>query len=265
MEFKAIIDPKSRVLTDCAVVGVYENGDLGVAARNIDAQIGGLIKQLHSGGDFAAKTGDTLLLPRPAGAASARVLLVGLGTRAGFDRKQYRKALLVERSGARQDRCRRCRGVLGAGGNRRRRRAIPRAHGGRNLQRAGLQDSRPEVRCETKAGQALERQRGRGERARGEGDRHRPQDRRRNRQRDGHVARFGESAAQHLYPHLYRPTRRKPRQGVAAHQDQGNRRERHQGLENGCIPRGHARLGAAAAADRLRVSRRQEGRAHRFA
>src|ERR1035438_10751793 len=94
MEFKAIIDPKSRVLTDCAVVGVYENGDLGAAARNVDAQTDGLIKQLHAGGDFAAKTGDTLLLPRPAGAASARVLLVGLGSRAGFDRKQYRKALL---------------------------------------------------------------------------------------------------------------------------------------------------------------------------
>ena len=94
MEFKAIIDAKTHAPSDCAVVGVYENGDLGAAARNIDAQTGGLIRQLHAGGDFAGKTGDTLLLPRPAGAASARVLLVGLGPRAGFDRKQYRKALL---------------------------------------------------------------------------------------------------------------------------------------------------------------------------
>ncbi|MGC1387749.1 MAG: leucyl aminopeptidase [Steroidobacteraceae bacterium] len=94
MEFKAIIDAKARALSDCAVVGVYENGEPGVAARMIDAQTGGLIKQLHTGGDFSAKTGDTLLLPRPNGAASARVLLVGLGSRTAFDRKQYRKALL---------------------------------------------------------------------------------------------------------------------------------------------------------------------------
>jgi leucyl aminopeptidase len=93
MEFKAIVDVKAREPAGCAVVGVYENGDLGIAARHIDAQTAGLIGQLCAGGDFAAKVGDTLLLPRPAGAASARVLLVGLGSRAGFGRKQYRKAL----------------------------------------------------------------------------------------------------------------------------------------------------------------------------
>jgi leucyl aminopeptidase len=94
MEFKAIVDAKARSAAGCAVVGVYENGDPGTAARHIDAQIGGIIGRLHAGGDFAAKAGDTLLLPHPAGAASARVLLTGLGPRAGFGRKQYRKALL---------------------------------------------------------------------------------------------------------------------------------------------------------------------------
>jgi leucyl aminopeptidase len=93
MEFKAIVDVKAREPAGCAVVGVYENGDLGIAARNIDAQTGGLLGRLHAGGDFAAKLGETLLLPHPAGAAAARVLLVGLGSRAGFGRKQYRKAL----------------------------------------------------------------------------------------------------------------------------------------------------------------------------
>jgi len=93
MEFKAIVDVKAREPAGCAVVGVYENGDLGIAARLIDAQIGGLIGRLNAGGDFAAKVGDTLLLPQPAGAACARVLLTGLGARAGFARKQYRKAL----------------------------------------------------------------------------------------------------------------------------------------------------------------------------
>jgi leucyl aminopeptidase len=93
MEFKAIVDVKVREAADCAVVGVYEQGDLGTAARHIDAQTEGVIGKLHASGDFAAKVGDALLLPLPAGATAARVLLIGLGPRATFGRKQYRKAL----------------------------------------------------------------------------------------------------------------------------------------------------------------------------
>jgi leucyl aminopeptidase len=93
MEFKAIIDAKASNDASCAVVGVYEDGDLGVAARRIDTQLNGLIRKLHGDGDFAGKLGDILLLPAPAGATAARVLMIGLGTRAAFGRKQYRKAL----------------------------------------------------------------------------------------------------------------------------------------------------------------------------
>src|SRR5271163_1040352 len=82
MEFKVIVDAKARATTGCAVVGVYENG-----------QLGGLIARLHRAGDFAAKLGDALLLPHPQGSAAQRVLLLGLGARAAFGRKQYRKAL----------------------------------------------------------------------------------------------------------------------------------------------------------------------------
>ena len=95
MEFKAIVDFKARDSADCAVVGVYEQGDPGVAARHLDMQLGNLIGNLHKSGDFAGKLGDSLLLPLPAGAAAARVLLIGLGSRSGFGRKQYRKALLA--------------------------------------------------------------------------------------------------------------------------------------------------------------------------
>jgi leucyl aminopeptidase len=93
MEFKAIIDAKARNGAGCAVAGVYEDGDLGKAARQIDGQLHGLIGKLHEDGDFAGKLGDILFLPSPAGAAAARVLLVGLGARSGFGRKQYRRAL----------------------------------------------------------------------------------------------------------------------------------------------------------------------------
>ena len=93
MEFTAIIDAKARQDTSCAVVGVFEDGELGVAARRIDAHLNGTIRKLQGDGDFAAKLGETLLLPTLSGTTAARVLLVGLGSRAGFGRKQYRKAL----------------------------------------------------------------------------------------------------------------------------------------------------------------------------
>ncbi len=93
MEFKAIIDARARKGAGCGVVGIYEDGDLGIAARQIDTQLGGLIGKLHKSGDFGGKLGDVLLLPAPQGAAAERVMLIGLGSRALFGRKQYRKAL----------------------------------------------------------------------------------------------------------------------------------------------------------------------------
>ena len=57
MEFKAIVDTKARNASGCAVVGVYENGDLGAAASQIDVQIGGIIGRLIASGDFAGKLG----------------------------------------------------------------------------------------------------------------------------------------------------------------------------------------------------------------
>ncbi len=93
MEFKAIIDAKARNEAGCAVVGVYEEGDLGIAAAQIDKQLDGLLGKLHGNGDFSGKLGDVMLLPTPAGTVAARVLLIGLGSRAAFGRKQYRKAL----------------------------------------------------------------------------------------------------------------------------------------------------------------------------
>ena len=59
MEFMAIVDAKARATAGCAAVGIYENGDLGVAARQVDKQLAGLIARLLGDGDFAAKLGDT--------------------------------------------------------------------------------------------------------------------------------------------------------------------------------------------------------------
>jgi leucyl aminopeptidase len=93
MDFKAIVDAKANIATGCAVIGVYEDGDLGVAARHVDALTGGLLARLQAAGDLAGKLGDSLLLAAPMGAQAERVLVIGLGARAAFGRKQYRKAL----------------------------------------------------------------------------------------------------------------------------------------------------------------------------
>jgi leucyl aminopeptidase len=99
MEFKTIVDTRARSATACAILGVFENGELGGAAKQIDAQIGGLIRKLHAGGDFAGKLGDSFVLARPAGARATRLLLIGLGARANFNRKAYRRALQAAAQG----------------------------------------------------------------------------------------------------------------------------------------------------------------------
>jgi leucyl aminopeptidase len=99
MEFMAIIDAKARHPAGCAVVGIYENADLGIAARHLDKQLSGYIAKVCANGDFAAKVSDTLMLLLPPESTLQRVLLVGLGSRSGFGRKQYRKALLASAQG----------------------------------------------------------------------------------------------------------------------------------------------------------------------
>ena len=93
MDFKAIVDPQARTATACAVIGVFEEGELGESAARIDARLGGVVRKLHAAGDFTGKAGESLLLAQPAGSRAARVLLVGLGTRSAYTRKQYRKSV----------------------------------------------------------------------------------------------------------------------------------------------------------------------------
>lgn len=93
MEFKSIVDIKVSRATGCAVVGIYEGGDLGFAAKHINTYTKGLLTKLQKSGDCPSKLGVSLMLPDPAGASATRVLLIGLGIRLNFGRKQYRKAV----------------------------------------------------------------------------------------------------------------------------------------------------------------------------
>jgi leucyl aminopeptidase len=83
----------ARQRTECAIVGVYEKGALGTAAAELDAKLGGALSRLVKNGDLRGKLGETLLMGDVKNAPSQRIVLVGLGSRDAFARKQYRKAL----------------------------------------------------------------------------------------------------------------------------------------------------------------------------
>ena len=61
MEFKAESGASRRPRTDCAVVGVHENGQLAGSGAQIDAALGGRIARITAAGDFAGRLGETLL------------------------------------------------------------------------------------------------------------------------------------------------------------------------------------------------------------
>ena len=105
MEFFVSTASPSRQRTGCAIVGVYDKGVLSAGAEELDSRIGGRIARLIKRGDLRGKTGDSVLLTDLSGAPCERVIVLGLGTRAAFKRKQYRKALasavaLLNRTGA---------------------------------------------------------------------------------------------------------------------------------------------------------------------
>jgi leucyl aminopeptidase len=100
----------ARTRTGCAIVGVYEGGRLGAAARALNSASGRRIAAAVRAGDITGKLGETLLLPRLAGLACERVLLVGLGTEGDLDVRRYRRALaeaatVLKRIGARDAVC----------------------------------------------------------------------------------------------------------------------------------------------------------------
>src|SRR5688572_29100374 len=93
MEFFVSLAGPAKQRTDCAIVGVYDKGTLSAAAEELDKRIGGRIARLVKRGDLRGKAGDVVLLADPTGTPIERVVVVGLGGRNSFKRKQYRKAL----------------------------------------------------------------------------------------------------------------------------------------------------------------------------
>jgi leucyl aminopeptidase len=85
----------SRVRTDCAVVGVHDDRTLQAGAEDLDRVLGGRLGRVLRAGDFSGRLGETLLLPDVGAAVASRVLLVGLGSRKAWGRRNYRRAAIA--------------------------------------------------------------------------------------------------------------------------------------------------------------------------
>jgi len=92
MRFYSVSGSAAQQRTDCAIVGLYESGALSHAAAQLDSALGGRIARLVKRRDLRGKAGATMLLDVDGGPCQ-RVLVVGLGKKDEFGRRQYRKAV----------------------------------------------------------------------------------------------------------------------------------------------------------------------------
>src|ERR1700736_65284 len=92
MEFGVWTKGLATLAVECLVVGGFEEGELGGEARSVDTASAGRLRKLLERGDFAGRSGETLLIGELPGLAASRVLLTGLGTKKQFQRKSWRKA-----------------------------------------------------------------------------------------------------------------------------------------------------------------------------
>jgi leucyl aminopeptidase len=93
MRFEAFSRRASAQRSDCLVIGVFERGELGPEATALDRSVRGRVRRLLASGDFSGRAGESMLLPDVPGLASARLLLIGLGTKAQYHRRGWRRAL----------------------------------------------------------------------------------------------------------------------------------------------------------------------------
>jgi leucyl aminopeptidase len=100
MEFNTKAAAPETIKADCLVVGVFEDLGMTASARRIDRLTGGAVRAAVASGDMKGKRGSVVVLRSPAGVASARVALVGLGKSAEFGDKAYAEAVTTALRGS---------------------------------------------------------------------------------------------------------------------------------------------------------------------
>ncbi len=79
----------AKTRTQCAIVGVYEDGQLSPSARVLDKASKGYLRKVLKRGDISGKANQTLALHDVPNVAATRVLLVGLGKEESMDAAKY--------------------------------------------------------------------------------------------------------------------------------------------------------------------------------
>jgi leucyl aminopeptidase len=92
MRYEAYTGPAVAQRADCIVLGVYEGGVPGTATVEADRLAKGAIGALLKRGDFAGRAGETLLL-EVRGLRARSAVLVGLGSKASYNRRCWRRAV----------------------------------------------------------------------------------------------------------------------------------------------------------------------------
>jgi len=95
MQFHVIKAGSARQKTACAIVGVHESAALGDAAKRLDRAAGGAIARLLKRGDFKGKSPEVFPITALRRGPAERILLVGLGPKASYGRKAYRRAVFA--------------------------------------------------------------------------------------------------------------------------------------------------------------------------
>ena len=101
MEFPVKTGAAASQRTECAILPVFEDGQLRGATREIDTAARGIIKQLVRKGDVSGRLGTTTLIHRTQGTAAARWLLVGCGKHTEFNARRLTSALTAAIAGLR--------------------------------------------------------------------------------------------------------------------------------------------------------------------
>ena len=93
MEFPVKTGAPARHKTECAILPVFDDGQLHGATKEFDRAARGAIAKLIRAGDAPGRLATCTLVHRTQGTAAARWLLVGCGKRADFSPKRLTAAL----------------------------------------------------------------------------------------------------------------------------------------------------------------------------
>lgn len=80
-------------VTDCLIIGIYENQQLSKAATDLNELTQGYIQNLVNSGEITGKIGQTLMLRNLPNVMTKRILLVGCGTQNELNERQYKQLL----------------------------------------------------------------------------------------------------------------------------------------------------------------------------